>query len=138
MPRFICFIADRRGAAAAEFALILPGLLFLIFGVLNLCLVVYASVCLHSAVQQAARYASTYTVANGADPGSAQVTTFAAGRYVGPGISAAYSYSKTGACSSSSGAANGHAVSGSGSFKVSYGLGSVTVPLSAAACFPRA
>ena len=60
MSRALGFFCKTGGAAAAEFALILPGMVFLIFGVINLCMVTYATVNLHSAVEQAARNASTF------------------------------------------------------------------------------
>jgi Flp pilus assembly protein TadG len=132
MRRTLAFLDEQRGAAAAEFALVLPGMLFLLFGVINLCLVLYAAASLHSAVQQSARYAATQTNATGSDPGSSAVTTYAAGRYLGPSISASFSYSTTGSCSPSSA---GHQVSGTGNFNLFFGFGSVTVPLNATACF---
>lgn len=140
------FLHDRRGAAAAEFALILPGLLFLIFGALNLCLVVYAAVNLHSAVEGAARYATvqvntcgttafasctnaTNLSASCATSGS--VCYYIVHHYVGPGLGLTVACSPTD-CSASG---CGHAVTATGSYKLSYGLGAVTVPLSARACF---
>jgi Flp pilus assembly protein TadG len=140
------FLRDRRGAAAAEFALILPGLLFLIFGVLNLCLVVYAAVNLHSAVEGAARYATVQvnTCGTTAFASCTNATNLASScatsgsvcyyimhHYVGPGLGLSVSCS-TADCSA---AGCGHAVTASGAYNVSYGLGAVRVPLSATACF---
>ena len=130
------YFAEDRGNSAAEFAMILPGLAFLFFGVLNLCLVIYGAVSLHSAAQQAARYASVTAAASGSDPGSSAVQTYALHHYFGPGISASFSYSTTGACNTTSGASSGHAVTGTGTYRVNYGAGSVSVPLNATACFP--
>ncbi len=53
MGRAVDFIRDERGAAAAEFALVLPGLMFLVFGIINMGAVLYAATNLHGAVQQA-------------------------------------------------------------------------------------
>jgi len=127
---------DRSGAAAVEFALALHILLFLIFGTVNLCMLVYAVVDLQSTVEQAARYASTYTSAHSAtDPGSTAVSTYAASRYYGPNVGATYTYSSTDACATYNGSNVGHRVTASGSYKVNFGLGAMTVPLAATACF---
>jgi Flp pilus assembly protein TadG len=130
------FLGDRRGNAAVEFALTLPILAFLIFGTVNLCMVVYAMVDLQSTVEQSARYASTYTSAHSAaDPGSTAVTTYATSRYYGPNVGATYTYSSTDHCATYNGSNVGHRVTASGAYKVNFGLGAMTVPLSATACF---
>ena len=116
-----------------ELALVLPVMTFLILGIINLSLVLYASASLHSAVQQAARYATTQNNATGSDPGSTAVTGYASGHYVGPGIGASFSYAITGACNSTT---TGHQVTGTGAYPIAFGLGLISVPLSATACFP--
>jgi Flp pilus assembly protein TadG len=125
------FVRSRRGNTAAEFALVLPGMLFLIFGAVNLCIVVYAAVNLHSAVEGGARYASV-TTASGATVTSTSVSNYVTGHYKGPGLGMTVACTPTN-CSASG---CGHTVTATGSYKVSYGFGAVTVPLSATACFP--
>src|SRR5262249_4885480 len=52
------------GSAAAEFALLLPGMLFLVFGVINLSLLTFAAANLHAATEAAARYGSVTAAAS--------------------------------------------------------------------------
>jgi Flp pilus assembly protein TadG len=127
------FIADESGASAAEFGLILPGVVFLVFGGLNLCMMTYAEVNLQSATQWAARYAAV-TSNSGGSPTQTTVSNYANAHYKGPGINQTFTYSSTGSCGSSG--ANGKSVTATGSYKVYYGWGAVTVALSAAACSP--
>ncbi len=127
------FVRGQRGAAAVEFALVLPVMMFLIFGVLNLSVILYAAANLHSAVQQAACYAATQRNLTGSNPSSSIVTAYASNHYLGPGIGASFSYVATGSCNSTT---TGEQVTGTGSYKIAYGLGAVSVPLSATACFP--
>lgn len=130
------FWIERDGAAAAEMALVLPGVLFLLLGTIYLSMVTYAFTNLNSAVSDAARYASVTTAATGTntDPGSTAVITYAKSRYKGPTTTPTFTYSTAGACGSSG--ANGHAVTGTSSFPLFYGFGSKTVALNATACFP--
>ena len=133
MSRSPSFLHGQQGSAAVEFALVIPVLLFLILGVINLSMIVYAGTNLHSAVEQAARYATTQTNLTGSDPGSTAISGYASGHYLGPGIGATFSYALTGACNATT---TGHQVTGTGSYKLAYGFGAINVPLSATACFP--
>jgi Flp pilus assembly protein TadG len=130
------FVNDQGGAAAVEFALATPVLAFLIFGSINLCMVLYSVVTIQSAVEQAARYASAYTSAHGGtDPGSTTVISYAKTQYAGPNIGATYTYSDSDSCATYNGSSVGHRVTASGSYKLFFGVEAVSVPISATACF---
>jgi hypothetical protein len=132
------WFSDRRGAAATEFALLLPGMLFLIFGIISLSVLTYAEVNLNSAVQAGARYASVQTATGNSGSLASNCTTsgsvcyYVRQHYKGPGISLAVS------CSPSTCLASGcgHSVTGTGAYKLNYGFGFLNVPLTATACFP--
>lgn len=130
------FAQDDRGAGAAEFALVLPALLFLIFGTINLFFIVYAAVNLHSATEAAARYASVTTAGGGA-PTQTTVSAFGASHYVGPDVGATFTYTaptaSTGGCST---ATTGYHVAATGAYRMYYGFGFQNITLNANACFP--
>ena len=129
---------DRRGAAAAEFALILPGLLFLLFGIFNLCVATYAEMCLQSAVESAARYASVTAAANSSDSNlSTLVPAYAQHHYMGPAVTTTPTFVTTGTCQvQASPGYEGYQVAWTGAYKVYYGFGTLPFTLSAKACFP--
>jgi Flp pilus assembly protein TadG len=131
-PRRIArFWRQRRGSAAAEFALVLPGLMFLILGAVDLSLLTYSAVALHRTTEAAARYASIRTTL-GSTTLPSDVSTYAASNYQGLAIGASYACTPVD-CSASG---CGHTVTGTGSFRLFFGIGGLTVPLSAKACFP--
>lgn len=121
------------GASAGEFALVLPAILFLMFGAFNLLVVVYAAASLQAAAEASARYASIQTNLNGSAPSQATVQTYAASAYKGPGLSSLAFTCAGGSCAASG---CGHSVSATGTYKLSYGFGALTVPINAQACFP--
>lgn len=125
------FLADRRGAIAAEFALVIPVLVLLIFGVLHMSLMLYSVSRLHDATEAAARCAavSPYICTD--------VQAWAQSRYSGA-AAASFTYSATGTCSydPSTNAANGHMVTGTATYNFNAGLVNRDIPLSATACFP--
>lgn len=59
------FGSDRRGAALAEFALIAPVLVVVIFGILELALVAFVSVMMEAGVRDASRFGLTGAAAAG-------------------------------------------------------------------------
>jgi Flp pilus assembly pilin Flp len=137
------FLTGERGATAVEFALVLPGLLFVLFGTINVFLMTYAWINLTSSAEQAARYAAVSYHASCTPPGSASnctyltstaVSTYANSRYIGPTLTKTYTYSTTGACGP--GGNTGHSVSASATYRAYYGFGTINFPLGGAACFP--
>ena len=135
MSRLVRFLRDRNGASAVEMAFILPGFLFLLTGAGNLLLITYSNLCLNTATEAAARYASVQTVANsGTSPSTITVSNYAKSIYKGPSISQAFTYVTTGTCGSSG--SNGNQVTGTGTYHLFYGIGNISVSESASACFP--
>jgi Flp pilus assembly protein TadG len=117
--RWIC----DRGSAAVEFAIILPALAALVVGGLNTGLLIYSTVGLRTAVEQAARCFSV----NASQCGSAAATqTYAQNQYYGISTPT-FTASATGC---------GHQVSATVTIDVMAVLANFSVPLSAIACFP--
>lgn len=134
MRGLLSFTRDERGAAAAELALVLPGLSFLLLGSLYLCMIMYTTTTLHSAAEAAARYASVTAAATGSDPGASNVQTYATKMYNGPSVSTVFAYTpNTADCGTGT---TGHTVKGTTTFPLFYGFGTVSVPLTSQACFP--
>jgi Flp pilus assembly protein TadG len=126
---------DSSGAAAAEMALILPALMFLVLGTIYLSLLGYAWVNLNSATDAAARYASVTAAASGASPVKSDVEGQATKFYKGFNFGPTFTYQgQTGACGSTGN--NGYLVTASGAFPLFFGFGRISVPLSTTACFP--
>jgi Flp pilus assembly protein TadG len=136
MSRLGLIWSDRSAAAAVEMAIVLPGFLFLLLGGSNLVLVTYANMCLNSATEAGARFASVKTVQNsGTAPTQAAVSAYATSVYKGPGIkSMTFAYATNGTCGSTG--ANGNVVTGSGSYHLFYGIGNVSIAMNTTACFP--
>jgi len=135
------FLRDRCGSSAAEFALVLPLMIMLVFAIIQLSIAMYASSLLRATVEEAARCASAkqYTTCSGVDAAAIKtaVETYALDFYHGPGIGPAFVYSTDASCGSPSEATKpGHRVTGTGSYSIGVGLASFTIPLSATACFP--
>jgi Flp pilus assembly protein TadG len=127
IARIIAFVRGRHGGAAAEFALVLPAMLFFTLGAFNLALVLYATSGLHRAVEAAARYASVQTALNGTDPGATAVQAWALSNYAGPNVSPVFTYTATGC---------GHTVSVTGTYRLVAGIVNPQFALGAQACFP--
>jgi len=115
---------DETGAGAAEFALVLLPFLALIFGIIEVSLMMYANQTLQYATEAAARCYSINSATCGTI-GTAQA--YAATRYSGPNIAPTFVASATGC---------GHTVTGTANFPLTAVVISMTVPLSATACFP--
>jgi Flp pilus assembly protein TadG len=115
---------DENGAGAAEFALVLLPFLALIFGIIEVSLMMYANQTLQYAAESAARCFSV----NAATCGTTGATqAYAATRYSGPNIAPVFVANNTGC---------GHTVTGTANFQLSAVVVSIAVPLSATACFP--
>src|SRR5215469_9899453 len=93
------FAFDSRAAGAVEFALVLPAVMFLLLGFINMFLVTYAEVNLRSAAQKAARWEATCT-ASGSNwaPCNESLTTYAQSQYMGPSLGANYTVVLSDAC----------------------------------------
>jgi len=116
--------ANSGGTTAVEFGIIAPVVITLFVGTLYLCMALFIVGSLQFAVEDAARCASVNSTTCSS---SSAITTYASGRYFGPGSAPTFTYSTAGC---------GHTVSGSTSWVANLGLKSVTIPISASACFP--
>jgi Flp pilus assembly protein TadG len=124
-PRLLAWLPDRAGAAAVEFAMILPAFASLIIGGIYTAQLLYAASSLRYAVEAGARcYSINTTVCTSATT----TQNYALGKYMGPAYPAPTFTATTPAC--------GHQVAGSETFVLNAGITSFTVPLSATACFP--
>ena len=115
--------ADARGTTAVEFAMVSPVFIALIVGllVLSLCLFLIGS--LHYAVEDAARCASVRTTVC---KDASTTVAYAQSHYFGPSTPT-FTYA-TAAC--------GNSVTASIDYVAQLGLTQITIPFSAAACFP--
>ena len=109
------------GSAAVEFGLIVPILITLFVGSLYLCMALFVAGSLQFAVEDAARCASVNTTTC---KDATTIQSYATTRYFGVGSPTFTS------------AACGNSVSGSTSYAANLGFKTVTIPISAAACFP--
>jgi Flp pilus assembly protein TadG len=112
-----------RGATAVEFGMVFPAMVALIVGGLYTGLLVYSAAGLHSAVEQAAR---CYSVNSAQCSTPAATQTYAGTQYYGINSPSFVATSAT--C--------GHQVTGSVTIAFTAIVTSMSVPLSASACFP--
>jgi hypothetical protein len=116
---------DERGTTAVEFAIVGPIFIFLIIGIAFLCMGMAVAGSMHYAVEEGARCASVRkTVCSDED----STITYTKAHYFGPGGVPTFAYNPAAAC--------GHSVTASISYVVDMGLKKVSVPITAAACFP--
>ncbi len=126
MKLAICnsFIGEKRGTSAIEFAMVGPIFLLLVMGMIYGCLMIFALASMHDAVEDGARCASVKTTVCSS---SATTIAYAQAAYSGAGVTPTFTYS-TPAC--------GHAVTATANFNFYILVTTLTVPLSATACFP--
>jgi Flp pilus assembly protein TadG len=131
--RKLLALVDARGAAAAEFALTIPALCALLFGSIGLSTMMSVTSALHFAVEKAARCASINAALTGVTTcsGSTNVQTYATSQYKGPALTG-LAFTLTAATTANC----GNRVVGSGTYVLRTGLATVSVPVTAAACYP--
>lgn len=117
------FARCEHGSTAVEFALLLPAFASLMVGTLYAGLVVYSAAGLHGAVEQAAR---CYSVNAGTCGSSSAAVTYAQNQY--HGINSPNFTASTASC--------GHQVSGSVTVGLNDVFATLSIPLTATACFP--
>ena len=116
---------NESGTTAIEFAIVGPIFIFLVIGIAFLCMAMAVAGSMHYAVEEGARCASVRKmVCSDIDT----TITYTQAHYFGPGGMPTFAYNPAAAC--------GHSVTASISYVVDMGLKTVTVPISAAACFP--
>jgi len=125
MRKLLNFLNDDHGASTAEFGLVLIVFLSLIFAIIGLSLNIWANETLQFATEAAARCAS---VTPSVCSNQSTIQTYGANHYLGPAISPTFTYASGGAC--------GHQVTASATIPLDAVVVSLSVPLSASACFP--
>jgi TadE-like protein len=116
---------DERGTTAIEFAFVGPVFILLVIGILYLCMCLSVVGSMHYAVEEGARCASVRKlVCNDEDT----TIAYTKAHYFGPGGVPTFAYDPAAVC--------GHSVTASISYVVDMGLKKITVPITAAACFP--
>jgi len=116
---------DESGTTAIEFAIVSPIFIFLVIGIAFLCMAMAVAGSMHYAVEEGARCASVRKmVCTDEDT----TIAYAKAHYFGPGGVPTFAYDPVAAC--------GHSVTASISYVVDMGLKKVSVPITAAACFP--
>jgi Flp pilus assembly protein TadG len=141
LRRYLC---DERGQAAVEFALVVIPFSILLFGIINLGIVLYAYTQMHNATEAAARcFAISMSNTSYANPNCNSITAaqnYALAQYKGPGVlvnANPFIASTSGNCYvNTSGNYAGYQVTGTGSYKLNAVLVNFTIPLSTQACFP--
>jgi Flp pilus assembly protein TadG len=121
---FIRLARDRGGAAAVEFALVLPVAAVMLLGGIWVGLLVFSLSSMDYAVQSAARCMAVDANACGS---TSATQTYARGLYSGPAISPVFSASASGC---------GHTVTATADFDLDILPGAAAVPLSVSACYP--
>jgi Flp pilus assembly pilin Flp len=116
---------DERGTTAIEFAIVGPIFIFLIIGIAFLCMAMAVAGSMHYAVEEGARCASVRKMVCSDED---TTITYTKAHYFGPGGVPTFAYDPAAAC--------GHSVTASINYVVDMGLKKVSVPISAAACFP--
>lgn len=125
------FIADRRGVAAIEFALLAPAFLMLLIGTMTMGMLFFTASSLHFATEAAARCASVKsTICNNA----ATTAAFAASNYFGSNSAVVFTCS--GRVCGGAAASCGNKVTGTVTVTLDIGLASYPIPLHADACYP--
>jgi Flp pilus assembly protein TadG len=125
LKRIRGFLLCESGATIIEFAIGLTVFVMLIFGVLNIAMVLWTLGSLHYAAESAARYASVNSPVT-----ANSVQTYALNAYYGESLGGTnpFHYSATGC---------GNTVTASYTYSLVIPLaGTWSLPLSAAACFP--
>jgi Flp pilus assembly protein TadG len=117
---------EDSGATAAEFALVVPTFLLLVFGTINVGMAMSAVIQVHYAAQKAARCLST-DVTGSCTAGN--IDTIAKGYYGGPGMTSLTFTASAPSC--------GNNVTGSGSYDLVTGFSSTAVTITANACYPE-
>jgi hypothetical protein len=126
MRTFHCNICgDEHGTTAVEFAIVGPVFILLVIGIVYLCMCLAVVSSMHYAVEEGARCASVRTTVC---TDQTSTITYTKNHYFGPSALPTFTYNATAAC--------GHSVNGSISYVLDLGLKQITVPISAAACFP--
>ena len=115
---------EERATTAVEFAIIAPVFIFLLVGILYVCLALFAVGSLYYAVEEGARCASIAS-SNCSSPDG--IIAYTKSRYFGPSSSPIFTYNV---------AACGNSVKASTNYVMDLAFKQFTIPINASACFP--
>lgn len=119
------FCREHRGATAVEFAVVFPAYVLVVIGGLYACFALFTATSLQYAVEQGSRCAAVNSSACTDGPST---ITYAQSHYLGlAGSPPTFTYT-TPSC--------GHNLTASVNYGFDFGMTSVTVPITATACFP--
>ena len=118
------FRSDRTGTSAIEFALVLPAFVLLTVGSLAVCALLYATVNLQFAVEDAARCAAVKTTVC---TDATATAAYAQARYVGPPIAPVFTYT-TSPCA--------HTLQANATLSLNFIPALTNVPIRAVSCYP--
>jgi Flp pilus assembly protein TadG len=124
MAKTVPYVANNSGTAAVEFALVLPMFLTLLIGGFFAAFLLFTAGGLHYAVERAARCAKVQTSVCG-NPTATQ--NYAQSQFSGYAVTPVFVASS---------AACGQQVSGSATFAMNIFVRTITIPLTATACYP--
>lgn len=125
--RLVGFRGNTSAATAAEFALVVPVFIILVFGTINTGIAMSAVTQVHYAAERSARCLAVDVTASCS---KASIDTFAKGLYNGPGLTGLAFASPT------TDPSCGKQVTGSGTYAILTGFDSTSVTISATACYP--
>jgi Flp pilus assembly protein TadG len=127
MPKFnfAAVLSNNRGTTAVEYAIVAPIFIGLVVSSFYFYMGLFLVGSLHYAVEEGARCASVKTTVCS---DSSTTISYTKSRYYGPAVSPTFTYSPNLSC--------GNSVSASVNFVANLGLQTVTIPISASACFP--
>jgi hypothetical protein len=126
------FLDSPRGQEAVEFALVLPAMIGLTIGVMEMLLLLFANSSLHYAVDEAARCMSVDSLSC---PTTTATEAYGRNRYYGPDITPTFT-AVNGRCGDAALGPKGAVVSATGHWRINGVIFHFDVPLSATACFP--
>ena len=115
---------DNRGTTVVEFALLAPVVITLLVGTCFLCLGLFLVGSLHFAVEEGARCASVNT---GVCTDANAIVAYTRSHYFGPGASPTFTFAA---------ASCGNSVTASINYVMNLGMTTLTLPITASACFP--
>jgi hypothetical protein len=122
---FRLFARDGAATTAAEFALVLPLFLLVVFGTINTALALSAVTRLHFVTERAARCLSVDT---SGVCSLDNINSYAKTRYSVGGVSDLIFVATKPNC--------GYKVQGAGTYEILTGIGSIPIHISASACYP--
>ncbi len=117
-------LADKRGTAAVEFALVLPMFLILLIGGFFCAFMLFTAGGLHYAVERAARCAKVQT---SVCTSTTATQNYAQTQFSGYGVTPVFTAVST-TC--------GQQVTGSATFAMNIYVRTISIPLTATACYP--